>query len=121
MSPAQTTASGRSSAGGRLTVSQPAALKRLNRSLDTAQDALVALRRDVTKDVSAGTRSLQADLERFIRDARRDTGKLGRALQRDLRRVQKRIAPASGGTRTGTGGRRRPARSTASRRTPSRA
>ena len=37
---------------------EPAAVKRLNKSLDAAQDALAALRGDVSKDVSAGARDL---------------------------------------------------------------
>ena len=38
--------------------SDPAALKRLNKSLESAQNALTALRKDVTKDVSTGAQGL---------------------------------------------------------------
>ena len=116
MSPTKTTASGRrSSVGKRLTGNEPAALKRLNRSLDTAQDALVALRKDVGKDVSTGSRALYRDLEKFIRDARRDSGKLGRALQHDVERVQKRLSSRPAKTASRDGARRKPAASSTSK------
>ena len=79
----------------RTTAAEPAALKRLNNALDDAQKALVALRKDVGKDVSRGARDLYDDLAKFIKDARRDSGKLGTALQKDLKALQKRLA-ASG-------------------------
>jgi hypothetical protein len=71
---------------------EPAALKRLNKSLDSAQDALKALRKDVGKDVGTGARDLYQDLERFVKGARRDSTKLGKALQRDVEQLQKRLA-----------------------------
>lgn len=74
---------------------EPAALRRLNKSLDSAQDALGMLRKDLSKDVSAGAKNLYKDLERFVKDARRDSGKLGTALQRDVERAQKAVASGS--------------------------
>jgi hypothetical protein len=73
---------------------EPAAVKRLNKSLDAAQDALAALRNDVSKDVSTGARNLYKDVQKFVKDARRDSGKLGKALQRDIEKAQKRMSPA---------------------------
>lgn len=120
MPPVKKTASRRASpAGKRPPAKEPAAIKRLNKSLDNAQDALAALRKDVTKDVGAGARGLYKDLEKFVRDARRDTGKLSRALQRDIEQLQKRLArssqaktPSRAGTRRKTSGRSTTKRST---------
>ena len=70
----------------------PAALKQLEKSLGTAQDALAALRKDVGRDTSAGARSLYKDVQKFIGNARRDSGKLGTALQRDLEKAQTKLA-----------------------------
>ena len=70
---------------------QPAAIRRLNRSLDSAQDALVHLRKDVSSDVSAGSTNLYKDVKRFVKDARRDSEKLANALQRDAEKAQARM------------------------------
>ncbi len=98
---------------------ESAALRRLNRSLDSAQDALTRLRKDVGKDVSAGSNSLYNDLKRFVKDARRDSGKLAKALQRDAEKAQARM---KGTTQTKATSRKRspspkrsPARKRASR------
>jgi hypothetical protein len=92
---------------------EPAAIRRLNKSLDGAQEALAALRKDVGRDVGAGARGLYKDVQKFVKDARRDSRKLGTALQRDLAQAQKRIA-ASG--RAG-GARKTTARKTTARKT----
>lgn len=94
---------------------EPPALRRLNKSLDSASDALAALRKDVGKDTSAGAKNLYRDVQRFVRDARRDGGKLGKALQKDAEQFQKRLASASKGTSRSGGGRKAPARSTGKR------
>ena len=90
----------------RRSAAEPPALKRLNKSLDDAQKALVALRKDVGKDVSQGARDLHSDVGKFIKNARRDSGKLGTALRKDLEALQKRVAesgkPATGRRRTAT-------------------
>jgi len=92
---------------------EPAALKRLGRSLESAQEALAELRKDTGRDVSQGARDLYGDLRTFVANARRDTGKLTKALQRDFEHAQKQVA---GGT---TGGRARPRAAATSRpRTP---
>ena len=92
MPAARKPASRTTTAPKRTTAAEPAALKRLNKALDDAQKALVALRKDVGKDVSRGARDLSDDLAKFIKDARRDSGKLGTALQKDLKALQKRLA-----------------------------
>ncbi len=91
---------------------EPAAVKRLNKSLETAQDSLAAMR----KDVSTGARDLYRDVDRFVKDARRDGRKLGRALQRDIESARK--ANSSKPKRTGGTSRRKPAakRKTAARK-----
>src|SRR5215218_2432308 len=84
-SPSRRSTARKSTASG-----EPAALRRLNKSLDSAQDALKALRKDVGRDVSTGTRGLYGDLQKFVKDARRDSTKLGRALGRDVQKLQQR-------------------------------
>jgi hypothetical protein len=68
---------------------EPASLKRLNKSLDTAQEALAELRKDTSRDLSKGAQDLYKDLRTFVSSARRDTGKLTRALQRDFEQAQR--------------------------------
>ena len=96
---------------------EPAALKRLNKSLDDSQKALVALRKDLGNDVSKGARDLYDDLGKFIKDARRDSGKLSTALRKDLEALQKRLA-ASGNPAAKTRSTAR--RSTSAKRTTGR-
>lgn len=101
--------------------STPAALKRFNKSLDSAQNALTALRKDVTKDTSAGARDLYKNLEKFVKDAQRSSGKLGTALQKDLDRLQKQVRAAASGKKTSSARRTSsPRRTTGSRSTAKR-
>jgi hypothetical protein len=74
---------------------EPAALARLNKSLESAQDALTELRKHTERDVSEGARDLYKDVRTFVSSARRDTSKLAKALQRDFERAQKQLANAS--------------------------
>jgi hypothetical protein len=83
-------ASPRSSAAAK----QPAALKQLATSLDGAQTALGKLRTDLGRDVSAGSKTLYKDLEKFVKDAVRHSGRLSKALERDLADAQKKLAAA---------------------------
>jgi hypothetical protein len=92
---------------------EPAALKRLNKSLDSAQEALAELREHTGRDVSQGARDLYKDLRSFVSSARRDTGKLTKALQHDFQLAQKQLA---GGT-AARGARSKPA-STSRQRAP---
>ena len=77
------------------TFKEPAALKSLSSSLDTAQQALVELREDTGRDVHQGT-TMSKDLRAFISSARRDAGKLAKALQRDFDQAQKQLAQGTG-------------------------
>jgi hypothetical protein len=72
-----------SSARARTAFKEPAALKRFNRSLDAAQQALAELRKDTGRDVAQGARDRYEDLRTFVSSARRDSAKLTWALQRD--------------------------------------
>ena len=92
---------------------EPAALKRLNKSLDSAQEALAELRENTGRDVSQGARDLYKDLRTFVSSARRDTGKLTKALQRDFQQTQKQLA----GTTAAGSARSKPA-STSRQRAP---
>jgi len=99
---------------------EPVALKRLNSSLDAAQEALADLRKDTGRDVSQGARDLYKDLRTFISSARRDSSKLGKALARDLEQAEKRLASGTSGTRAPTRtASRRPKTQTSSRRSRS--
>ena len=93
MPPAKKPASRRRSttARKRPAAKEPAAIKRLNKALDTAQEALVSLRKDVGREVGAGGRGLHKNLEKFVKDARRDSGRLSKAIERDIQRLQKRL------------------------------
>ena len=78
------------------TFREPAALKWLSSSLDTAQQALVELREDTGRDLSQGARDLHKDLRAFISSARCDAEKLAKALQRDFDQAQKQLAQGTG-------------------------
>jgi len=71
---------------------EPAALKRLTKSLDAAQDALSQLQTHTGRDVSKGARDLYKDVKVFVSSARRDSGKFAKTLQRDFDELQKRVA-----------------------------
>jgi hypothetical protein len=98
----------------RTAAKEPAALKRLNKSLDSADSALTAL----SKDVGAGAGDLHKNVSRLLRDARRDSGKLGKAVLKDLQQLQKALAETSG---RATSRARATRRSTAKRATAKRA
>jgi hypothetical protein len=102
---------------------EPPALKRLNRSLDSAQEALTELRKDTRPDVSQGARDLYKDLRAFVSSARRDAGKLARALQRDFEQAQKQLdggRAASGARSRASATRRQRAPRAAAKRSPAR-
>jgi hypothetical protein len=84
------------------TFKEPAALKRLTKSLDAAHEALAELRKDTGRDVGQGAKDVYKDLRAFVTNARRDTGKLARALARDFEQAEKRLGRStSGGTARG--------------------
>lgn len=80
---------------------EPAALKRLNKSLDAAQQALTDLR----KESGRGAQDMYKDLRSFVSNARRDTGKLGKALAKDFDQAQKRVKASTTSSSRSTGSR----------------
>jgi hypothetical protein len=62
-----------------------AGLERLEASLDAAQDAAKALRRDVSR----GSRDIAKNVETMLAATRKDTTKLAKAVRRDLADLQK--------------------------------
>lgn len=108
-----------SSTASRSPFKQPAALKRLSTSLDTAQKALTELSRGSGRDVSKGATDLYKDLRGFVSSARRDSNKLAKALQREFDQAQKQLAKAASGTRSGAS-RSSTSRSSSSRSSTSR-
>ncbi len=89
------TSTARKAARKRPAANEPAAIKRLNKALDGAQDALTALRKDVSREVGAGSRDLHRNLQKFVKEAQRDSGRLSKAIERDFERLQKRLTPSS--------------------------
>jgi hypothetical protein len=96
-----------------------AGLDRLEASLDAAQDAAKALRRDVGR----GTRDMAKNVETMLTATRKDTRKLARAVRRDVGDLQRavtsppaprptparrRAAQPATGRRTGAAAARRP-------------
>lgn len=92
---------------------EPAALKRLTKSLESAQDALGELRKDVGRDTGTATRDLQKQLRTALTGSRRDIGKLVRALQSDFERAQTKLT--QGGARSTTRARSARGRSASTR------
>jgi hypothetical protein len=74
---------------------EPPALKRLNKSLDTANDALAELRKATRRDLSQGAQDIYKDVRILIADARRDSGKLAKALARDFEQAEKTVVAGS--------------------------
>ena len=107
----------RSSPRARAGFKEPAALKRLNKSLDAAQEALAELRKDTGRDVGQGAQDLYKDVRTFVTSARRDSGKLAKALQRDFEQAQKRLAGAPAVRSRATASRQRRTQATATRST----
>jgi hypothetical protein len=98
---------------------EPAALKRLNKALESAQKALTELRAQGGRDLSQGARSLHKDLGSFVSSARGHTGKLGKALKSDFDQAQKTVAKSTGAARrtstaSKTAGTAKPRKSSAS-------
>jgi DNA-binding protein HU-beta len=68
---------------------EPAALKRLSKSLESATSALSDLQKQSGRDVGKGARDLYKDLRSFLSNASRHSGRLGTALKRDFDQAQK--------------------------------
>ena len=78
------TSTARRTSAARPKFKEPAALKRFSRSLETADAALMELRKSAERDLGHGARELYRDLQRFLSNARRDSRKLSTALHRDF-------------------------------------
>lgn len=89
------TASSRStssrSTSSRASFKEPAALKRLSKSLESANAALADLQKSTGRDVSKTARDLYKDLRSVVTNARRHSGRLTSALQRDFEQAQKKL------------------------------
>ncbi len=96
---------------------EPAALKRLNQSLDSAQKALTELRKHTGREAAASTKTLYKGLGKFVTDARRDSGKFTTALKKDFEQAAKAAQNAA----KRTTGRSTSTRSSSSRSSSSRA
>lgn len=116
-----------STSRSRASFKQPAALKRLTTSLDTAQKALTELGKGGGRDISKGGKDIYSDLRKFVSSARQNSNKLGKALQRDFEQAQKQLAKAASASSSGrssssrsTGRRSSSSRSASSRSTSGR-
>src|SRR5579859_5739164 len=67
---------------------EPAALRRLNTSIEAAEKALADLRTHAGRDVSQTARQLYKDIGTFVKSARRDSGKFAKALKSDFDQAQ---------------------------------
>jgi hypothetical protein len=103
--------SARSTSRASAAYKEPAAIKRLNTSLDGAQKALKDLQAQAGRNAAVSTRALHKGIGKFLSDARRDAGKFGTALKRDFDAAQKAAKKAGAGAAGG----RATARKTASR------
>src|SRR5581483_11938392 len=85
----------RSSARKSAAFKEPAAIARLNRSLEAAQKAVTELTKHTGRNAGKTTKSLHKDVRQFVANAKRDTGKFSVALKRDFDQAQKTVAKAS--------------------------
>jgi hypothetical protein len=104
----------RSSAPKSSAFKEPAAVKKLNQSLEAAQKALTELRQHAG---GTSSKSLHTGVGKFVASAKRDSSKLSTALKRDFAEAQKKAASAaSSASQTAKStGRRTTGRSTAKR------
>lgn len=71
---------------------EPAALKRLSKSLESATSALSDLQKQSSRDAGKGARDLYKDLRSFLSNASRHSGRLGTALKREYEQAQKSVS-----------------------------
>jgi hypothetical protein len=76
---------------------EPAALKRLNKSINDAEKALRELRAHASRGAATNTQGLYKGLSKFLTDARRDSGKFATALRKDFDKAMKAAQSARGG------------------------
>ena len=78
---------------------EPAALKRLTKSLESASSALADLQKQGGRDVGKGARDIYKDLRTFLTNASRHSGRLATTLKRDFDHAQKSAKRRATGTR----------------------
>src|ERR1700751_1257427 len=89
----------RSSSRSSAAFKEPAALKKLNQSLEAAQKALTELRQHAG---GKSSKPLHTGVGKFVASAKRDSRKLSTALKGDFADAQKKVASAtSSAARTG--------------------
>lgn len=107
------------STSARAPYKEPAALKRLSKSLESANAALADLQKQTGRDVSKTARDLYKDLRSVVTNARRHSGRLTSALQRDFEQAQKKLKTANTrSSRTTTSSRSRKKATPTARRRP---
>ena len=87
----------------RTSFKEPAALKRLNKSIGDAEKALKELRTHAGRGTASGTQGLYKGLGKFLSDARRDSTKFASAIKKDFEQAAKaaqQAAKSSAGGRT---------------------
>jgi hypothetical protein len=84
-------AAARRTTAGRPQFKEPAALKRLARSLETADAALMELRSSAGRDLSLAAKDLYRDLNKFLSSAKRENRKLSTALRRDFEQASRQL------------------------------
>jgi len=97
---------------------EPAALKRLTKSLESASAALADLQKQGGRDVGKSAKDLYKDLRTVVTSARRHSGRLGTALQRDFEQAQKRVSSKRTSARTTSARTSRAKSATSARRRP---
>lgn len=109
--------SSRSSSRRSSTFKEPAALKRLNKSLGDADKALKELRAHAGRGTASTTQGLYKGLGKFLSDARRDSTKFASAIKKDFDQAAKAAQQVA---KSSAGGRKSSTRSSSSRSTSSR-
>jgi hypothetical protein len=73
----------------RTSFKEPAALKRLNKSISDAEKALKELRDHGGRGAASGTQGLYKGLGKFLSDARKDSTKFATAIKKDFESAAK--------------------------------
>ena len=109
--------SSRRSSSRSSTFKEPAALKRLNKSIGDAEKALKELRDHAGRGTASGTQGLYKGLGKFLSDARRDSTKFATAIKKDFEQAAKAAQQAA---KSSAGGRKsRPSSRSSSSRSKS--
>ena len=108
--------SSRSSSRRSSSFKEPAALKRLNKSLTDAEKALKDLRDHAGRGTASTTQGLYKGLGKFLSDARRDSTKFASAMKKDFESAAKAAQTAA---KQSAGGRKSRSSSSSSTRSSS--